>query len=108
MDQLVGKNVFFCDSKNNCVNQGVVMTTTVSQSGYVVHIIIDSQKKQHNVESNLVFLNEKDAIDFLPTFLQVKDKMEAVNKELTSQLDELRTQIIGNPEVKDVADSIYR
>lgn len=103
----VGNKVFFCDLKNKKVSSGVLFTTTVSQSGYIVHIVLDDKKQKYNLENNLIFENEQDAINALPNVLDVKEKMEAINKQLTSQLDELRTKLIGKPEVKDVADSIY-
>lgn len=103
---MIGKQFYFIDMKSQTVKLGTIITQTIQKEGYIVSIIFDGKDK-YNVESNLIFTQEQDAIDALARFIPIKKTMEELNNKCTEQLNTLRKQIIGEPEVKDVANLLY-
>lgn len=103
---MLGQKVFFIDMKSRSVKEGVILSEIISQSGYVVHIIVDEEGK-HNVESLLIFQSKEDADKRLPEVLAIKDMMDEKAKELEKTLDTMREQVIGKPEHKELADEFF-
>jgi len=106
-DCLLGENVFFADLKSKSVKSGVVLSSIVSQSGYVVHIILDEAKVKYSVEKARVFLSQKEAEEYLPNMLSVADEMERLEQANVKLLESLRQKIIGKPEFKELADVVF-
>ena len=103
---MLGKKVFFIDMKTREVKEGVVLSRIISQTGYIVNIIVDDGGK-HNVENRLVFENKEDADKRLPEVLTIKDSMDAKVEEDRKVLDVMREQVIGKPEYKELADEFF-
>lgn len=106
-NKMLGKEVFFIDMNSKDVKQGVVLSSLISQSGYVVHIIFTGTEKK-NVESALIFNSKQEAEQRLPVVLKIKDDMEVKEKQVTDELDTLRELVIGKPEYKELADGIFK
>lgn len=93
--------------KDCVVKEGVVLSSIISQTGYVIHIIFTGTEKK-NVESALVFESKDDAEKRLPEVLCIKDDMEKKEKEVKDVLDRMRELVIGKPEFKELADGIFK
>ena len=103
---MLGKKVFFIDMKERNVQEGVVLSEIISQSGYFVSIIVNETGK-HNVEQLLIFENKEDAEKRLPEVLTIKDSMDSKVEEEKKVLDVMREQVIGKPEFKEIADEFF-
>ena len=103
---MLGKKVYFIDCKARSVKEGVILSHTISQSGYEVNIIFGEGQK-HSVENARVFECKEDALEKLPDMLEIKDEMDAIEKESTEKLNEKRVLIIGQPEHKELADELF-
>ena len=104
---MLGKTVYFIDMKSREVGQGIVMSSIISQTGYVVHIIFSGKEKK-NVESALVFQSKEEAEKKLPSLLKIKDEMDHKAKECEKVLDKMRELVIGKPEFKELADGFFK
>ena len=103
---MLGKKVFFIDMKSREVKEGTVLSEIISQTGYLIEIIVDKDGK-HNVERALAFENKEDADKRLPEVLTIKDSMDFKAKETEKVLDIMREQVIGKPEYKEIADEYF-
>lgn len=103
---MLGKTVYFCDLMDRVVREGVVLSRIISQSGYVVSVVRSNIKK-HNVESKLIFKSKELAEEKLPVFLEIKDKMDSLEKAHEIKMESLRKKVIGKPEFKEVADEFF-
>jgi len=103
---MLGKKVFFIDMKTREVKEGTILSEVISQSGYVVSIIVDKEGK-HSVETALIFENKADADKRLPEVLTIKDAMDSKVEEDKKVLDIMREQVIGKPEFKELADEYF-
>ena len=103
---MLGKKVFFIDMKKREVQEGSVLSVVISQSGYVVDIIVNKEGK-HSVESKLVFESKEEADKSLPGVLMIKDAMDDKAKECEKVLDIMREQVIGKPEFKELANEYF-
>lgn len=103
---MLGKTVYFCDLMDRVVREGVVLSRIISQSGYVVSVV-RSNIKNHNVESKLIFKSKELAEEKLPVFLEIKDKMDSLEKAHEIKMESLRKKVIGKPEFKEVADEFF-
>lgn len=103
---MLGSKVFFIDMKTRDVKEGVVLSVIISQSGYIVNIIVDKDGK-HNVENALVFNTKEEAEKRLPEVLTIKESMDAKAKETEKVLDTMRELVIGKPEFKELADEFF-
>jgi hypothetical protein len=103
---MLGQKLFFIDMKTREIKEGFVLSRIISQSGYIVNIIVDNEGK-HNVENRLVFENKEDAEKRLPEVLAIKDSMDAKVEEEKKVLDTMREQVIGKPEFKELADEFF-
>lgn len=104
---MLGKTVYFIDMKKRKVGEGVVLSSIISQTGYIVHIIISCGEKK-NVESALVFLNKEEAEKRLPDVLKIKDDMDYQMEEFERFLDIKRELVIGKPEFKELAHEYFK
>lgn len=104
---MIGKEVYFIDAKGRCVKKGVVLQMILSQSGYVVYNVL-SDGMMHNVERAIIFDTKKQAEEYLPAFLKVKDDMDALSKQMTESLDQMRETVLGKPEFKELADNVFK
>lgn len=104
---MIGNEVYFIDAKGRDVKHGVILQIILSQSGYVVYNIL-ADKKMFNVERARIFVTKGDADAFLPKFLSVQDQMDALNKKLTDELDQMRESVIGKPEFKELANNVFK
>lgn len=104
---MLGQTVYFIDMNDGNVKEGVVLSSVISQTGYVVHIIFTGTERK-NVESALVFNSKEDADKRLPEVLCIKDDMEQKEKEVANVLDTMRELVIGKPEFKELADGIFK
>lgn len=103
---MLGNKVFYINMKDKKVGEGVVLSRTISQSGYVVNIVFDEEGK-HNIENKLIFENKEEAEKALPGLLVISEAMEEKSKECEKVLDVMREQVIGKPEFKELADEFF-
>lgn len=104
---MIGNEVYFIDAKGRDVKHGVILQMILSQSGYVIYNIL-SDGKMHNVERALIFSTEEDAKEYLKPFVEVSDKMDALNKQTTDELNAMRETVIGKPEFKELAENVFK
>ena len=104
---MLGSFVYFCDMTERKVKQGYVLTRTISDSGYIVNIVMSNGIKK-NIEDALIFDSNKDAEIALVRYLEVKDKMDFLVKKQTEELNKLRKQVIGEPEFKELANELIK
>ena len=104
---MIGKQVYFCDLKDDCVKVGVIYSITVNQAGYKVYNVMYEGKRQ-SVDESLIFTNEDVALKSLQTILPIKHEMENIQKETEKKLDDLRELIVGKPKYKELSDEIYK
>lgn len=105
---MIGKKVYFIDPKEKKVKSGTIITDTISQSGYEVYIIYGTDGKRESKDLALVFDTEQAANDNLERVLKISDEMEALNKQTDKQLDEMREQLIGKPQFKELANELFK
>ena len=103
---MLGKKVYFIDMKTRAVSEGVILSQIISQSGYLVNIIVDAGGK-HSIEKLLVFETKEEAESRLADVLSIKDAMDAKLEEDKKVLDTMREQVIGKPEFKELADEFF-
>lgn len=103
---MLGKEVYFIDTKSRSIKKGVILSHTISQSGYEVNIIY-GDKEKHSVENKLVFETLEQAQEQIESVLAIKDEMDAINKQLTETLDGKRVLVIGEPEHKELANELF-
>lgn len=104
---MLGKQVYFCDLKDDVVKIGKIYAITVNQAGYCVYnIIYDGERKA--VDENLVFESEVQALKSLESILPIKHKMEEIEKKSQKEMDDLRELIVGKPNYKELSDEIYK
>lgn len=106
MFDILGKEVYFIDQKARKVNTGIVLSATISQSGYDIAIIL-SEGLKRSIETALVFWYKEEADEALPKVLAIKDEMDAIEKEANDKLDEKRKLVIGEPQHKELADDLF-
>lgn len=104
---MLGKQVYFCDLKEDNVKIGKVYAITVNQAGYRVYNIIYDGKRQA-VDEKLVFESEDKALNRLESILPIKHKMEEIRKKSEQEMDDLRELIVGKPSYKELSDEIYK
>lgn len=104
---MLGKEIYFCDLKDGTVKKGVVLSESISQSGYEVSTILSDGHK-HMIEKALIFDNEEGAKEKLAPSMDTKKIMERIEKECCDNMNVLRVQVIGEPEHKELADAIFK
>lgn len=104
---MIGSEVYFIDAKGRDVKKGVILQIILSQSGYVIYNILADQK-MHNVERALIFETKEHADAYIKKFIEVSDKMDALNKQTTDELDAMRETVIGKPEFKELAENVFK
>ena len=65
---MLGELVYFCDMTERKVKQGYVLTRTISDSGYIVNIVMSNGIKK-NVENALIFDKLENAEENLIKFI---------------------------------------
>lgn len=101
---IVGDKVFFTDLKKKAVLEGIIYGITVSSTGYILYGILCQDGSKTTKERACVFTSLEEAQQKLPQQIKIHDEMEAILKESQSKMDALRLQIIGNPEVPQLAE----
>ena len=104
---MIGSEVYFIDAKGRDVKKGVVLQIILSQSGYVIYNIL-ADGKMHNVERALIFDTKEQADEYIKPFIEVSNKMDALNKQTTDELNAMRESVIGKPEFKELAENVFK
>lgn len=104
---MLGKQVYFCDLKDDVVKIGKVYNITANQAGYMVYNVICDGKRQ-SVDECLVYESEDKALAKLSQSLPIKKEMETIQNETNKKLDDLRELIVGKPQFKELSDEIYK
>ena len=105
---MIGKKVYFIDLKLRSVKSGIVITDTISQSGYEVYIVYGTDGKRESKDLALVFDTEKAANDNLERMLKLSDDMEALNKQTEEKLNAMREGLLGKPKFKELANELFK
>ena len=102
---MLGQEVYFCDKKTWEVRKGVVLSHIIGSSGYEMYTILDD-KGISSVETALIFTSEDDAQRKCEQAKPISDEMEKLEKDMIERLNEMREQVIGKPQHKELADAI--
>ena len=99
---MLGNKVYFLNFKDKTVGDGVVIEAHISTGGYESYII-QTEQGDVQMESSICFTNKKKAEDALAKKQPLSDRMNAVAKKATADIDRMRIRLLGKPKLKYLA-----
>lgn len=100
---MLGKRVYYLYFKDRCVKNGVITSIHVSTNGYTIYNVRSDDGFFMSVEKLKCFQTEEEAQKALKEKIVISDEIDKTIKETNERVDELRKQIIGEPDLPELA-----
>ena len=102
---MIGSNIFFLDTKDFEIKEGILIGVNLSTTGYVLFSLLTDDKKL-NIEEAHCFMTREEAEAHKVRVMPVINEAELEKDAITKVIDEKRIFVIGEPRFKELADRI--
>ena len=102
----INQQLYFLNTKTLTIQSGLIVGSILSTSGYLMYQILMNDNSRQIVESSHCFPDKESAETHRKRVLPLIEKAETLRDDLTKEMDSLRTQIIGFPQHKELAERL--
>ena len=99
---MLGRKVYFLNFKDKTIGEGVIIEAHISTGGYESYIL-QTETEDVQVEKSICYAEKTKAEIALAKKQPISDKMNNIAKKATSRIDNLRTKLLGKPNLKHLA-----
>lgn len=103
---MLGTKVFVTDPKLKEIKSGIIVGKFISETGYELADVLFDDNIKKRIETAHVYETEEVAKEHLDRVVPIVEQADQIIKNATEMVNELRFQVIGTPDFKELAERI--